>query len=94
MKIEQFIWLEAIIDKLMAKHGVAPVEAEEVFFNRPRIRWQEAGHRSGEDMYAAYGVTDRGRYLVAFFIYKDGHVALVVSAREMEPGERRRYERK
>ena len=94
MKIEQFIWLEAIIDKLMAKHGVTPVEAEEVFFNRPRIRWQEAGHRSGEDIYAAYGVTDRGRYLVVFFIYKDGHVALVVSAREMEPGQRRRYERK
>lgn len=50
MRIERFIWLEAITDKLGAKHGVTPVEAEEVLYNHPRIRFQEAGHRADEDM--------------------------------------------
>lgn len=94
MRIERFIWLDAIIEKLGAKHGVAPAEVEEVLSSRPRIRYQEAGHRPDEDMYAAYGVTDAGRYLVVFFIYKERHAALVVSARNMDAGERRRYERK
>lgn len=94
MRIEQFIWLEAIVDKLVSKHGVTPVEAEEVLYNHPRIRFQEAGHREGEDLYAAYNVTSAGRYLVVFFIHKGDSSALVVSAREMESGERRRYERK
>ncbi len=94
MWIERFIWLDAIIDKLEAKHGVALFEVEEVLSNRPRIRYQEAGHRIDEDMYAAYGVTNAGRYLVVFFIYKEKHAALVVSARDMDAGERKRYERK
>ena len=94
MKIEQFIWLETIVDKLLAKHAVTPSEAEEVLFNRPRVRFQETGHRPGENLYAAYGVTDAGRYLVDFFLLKHMNAVLVVSACEMEPGERRRYERK
>lgn len=94
MRIEQFVWLETIIDKLAAKHAVTPAEAEEVLYNHPRLRFQETGHQADEDMYAAYGVTDAGRYRVVFFIYKDENAALVVSARDMDTGERRRHERK
>ena len=48
-----------------------------------------------EDLYAAYGRTYDGRYLVVFFVLRsDGHTAFVVSARDMDSAERRRYERK
>jgi len=53
----------------------------------------ESGHRPGEDVYAALGQTDAGRYLIAFFIHKPGHLALILSARDMDGKERRKYER-
>jgi uncharacterized protein len=69
-------------------------EVEGVFFNRPKYRFVEKGYRPDEDIYSASGQTDAGRYLVVFFIYKPNHVALVVSARDMDKKERKRYEQK
>lgn len=40
------------------------------------------------------GQTDAGRYLIVFFIYKSPGSALVLSARDMDSKERRRYEHK
>jgi uncharacterized DUF497 family protein len=40
------------------------------------------------------GQTDGGRYLSVFFIHKPGNLALVISARDMDAAERRRYGRK
>lgn len=45
-------------------------------------------------MYLALGQTEEGRYLAVFFIRKRNRVALVVSAREMDGKERKRYGRK
>lgn len=50
--------------------------------------------RRGEDVYAALGQTEAGRYLIVFFIVKARHHALVLSARDMTQSERRRYERR
>lgn len=94
MLIDDFIWLLHIVDKLAAKHQVTQDEVEEVFFNEVKYRFVETGHRAGEDLYAALGQTDAGRYLIVFFIYKSGNAALIVSARDMDQKERRRYERK
>ena len=94
MYISDFIWLPDIVEKLAAKHHVTEDEAEEVFFNRPQFRFVEAGHRQGEDVYATLGQTDAGRYLIVFFIYKPNHLALIVSARDMDAKERRRHERR
>jgi uncharacterized protein len=69
-------------------------EAEDVFFNRPQYRFVGSGHRPGEDVYSAAGQTDAGRYLIVFFIHKADNTALVLSARDMDRRERRRYERK
>ena len=33
-------------------------------------------------------------YLIIFFIYKPSHKALIISARDMDKKERRRYEKK
>ena len=94
MYIDDFIWLDEIVDKLAVKHGVTSEEVEEVFFSRPHFRFVEAGQRKGEDVYLASGQTDAGRYLVVFFIQKSANRALILSARDMDGSERKRYERK
>jgi uncharacterized protein len=94
MYIDDFIWLPDIMDKLAAKHQVTQDELEEVFFNRPHYRFIESGYQLGEDVYAALGQTKAGRYLIVFFIHKPGHLALILSARDMDHKERRQYERR
>ncbi len=94
MYIDDFIWLPDIVEKLALKHNVTQDEVEDVFFNRPRYRFVEKGYRSGEDVYSASGQTDAGRYLIVFFILKSDNIALILSARDMDRKERRRYERK
>jgi uncharacterized DUF497 family protein len=42
-------------------------------------------------LYAAYGRTEAGRYLTVFFIKKSGNLALIVSARNMDDKERKKY---
>jgi len=94
MYIDDFIWLPDIIDKLLVKHNIDQDEVEEVFFNKPKFRFIEKGFTSGEDLYSAYGKTDAGRYVIIFFILKTNNIALIVSARDMDKKERKRYERK
>lgn len=94
MYIDDFIWLLDIVEKLAVKHNVTQDEVEDVFFNRPRYRFVEKGYRPGEDVYSASGQTDAGRYLIVFFILKSDNIALILSARDMDRKERRRYERK
>jgi uncharacterized DUF497 family protein len=94
MYIDDFVWLTEIANKVATKHRVTPDEAEEVFFNNPKYRFVESGHRLGEDVYSAGGQTDSGRYLIVFFIYKGDNTALILSARDMDTAERRRHERK
>jgi len=94
MYIDDFIWLPDIVEKLVVKHNVTQDEVEDIFFNSPRYRLVESGNREGEDVYSASGQTDAGRYLIVFFIHKPGNTALIVSARDMDKNERRRYEQK
>ncbi|HEV8711410.1 MAG TPA: BrnT family toxin [Candidatus Binatia bacterium] len=94
MRIEGVIWLRNIVDKLTAKHHVEIHEVEQALNNRPKIRFMEKGERKGEDVYMALGQTDAGRYLAILFIYKKTKEALVLSARDMAPKERRQYGKK
>lgn len=94
MKIEGFIWLEDVVEKLLAKHRVTQSEVEEVFSNSPAFRFVEKGHRPKENVYAASGRSDAGRRLICFFVHKQGNQALVLSARDMTDSERKRYEKK
>jgi uncharacterized protein len=66
MKIGETLLLSEYEDKLLTKHGVIPVEVEDVLLDRPHIRFIERGSRADEDLYAAYGPTRAGRYLVVF----------------------------
>jgi uncharacterized protein len=94
LRITGLIWLDAIVEKLASKHHVEPYEVEELFDASPKFRFVENGHRPGEDVYAALGRTEAGRYLIAFFILKLDGRALPVSARDMTPAEKRLYGRK
>ena len=94
MRITRVIWLPEIEDKLLHEHDVFVVEAEEVLFGDPYIRFVEKGHRKGEDLYAAYGQTEEGRYLIVFFIVKQNAQALIISARDMDRKERKSYGRR
>ncbi len=94
MKVTGFIWLDDIVQKLEQKHSVLPDEVNEIFSGRPQFRRVEKGHRPGENVYAAFGQADDGRYLAVFFVYKKDKRALILSARDMTRAERRRYGRK
>ena len=94
MNIDGILWLPDVLEKVAVKHGVAQAEAEDVFFDDPRYRFVETGYRQGEDVYAVFGHTEGGRYVVVFFILKPYGEALILSARDMDVRERRLYERK
>jgi len=94
MHIDDCIWLPDLIEMIYVKHHVTQDEVEEIFFNVPPFRFVESGYREGEDVYSAYAQTDAGRYLIVFFIRKNGNAALVVSARDMDKKERKRYEKR
>jgi uncharacterized DUF497 family protein len=65
-----------------------------MFEQRPRYRFVENGNVPGENLYSAMGQTEDGRYLIAFFIYKEDARALIISARNMDAAEKKRYGRK
>jgi uncharacterized protein len=91
LKIYEVIWKERFVEKLADKHDVFIEEVEEILFSSPHVRMAEKGRIKGENMYAAYGQTEAGRYLVVFFIRKRRSAVLPISARDMTPAERRYY---
>jgi uncharacterized DUF497 family protein len=95
MNVHRIVWLPEIEEKLFDKHHVLVEEVEEALFDDDvHVRFAEKGHREGENLYAAYGQTAAGRWLIVFFILKEDGVALVISARDMESKERKLYGRR
>lgn len=91
VRFEQIIWLPAIAEKLFQKHHLIRREVEEALKSRPLIKFVEKGQRPGEDIYAAYGRTAAGRYLIIFFIAKPDKAALIISGCDMNDKERKAY---
>jgi uncharacterized DUF497 family protein len=92
MQINSVLWIEEFEEKLWSKHRVTPGEAEFVLHTTSHVRFVEKGDRPSEHLYAAYGQTQEGRYLIVFFLFKPHlHQALPISGRDMTPAERRRY---
>ena len=91
MKIKGIIWLDDILEKITQKHHVQPQEVKEILTGHSRFRLVEKGHRPRENVYAALGQNDNGRYLIVFFVYKINKCALIISARDMTKSERRLY---
>ena len=80
-----------IEQKLLWKHQVNAYEVEEIFDNRPLIRFREKGRVQGENLYTARGQTEAGRFMMVLFIHKKSSEALVISAREMTKREIQSY---
>ena len=68
--------------------------SEEILRNSSHFRFVEKGHWRGENVYSALGQTSAGRYMIVFFVRKKTGQALPISARDMTPSERKRYENK
>ena len=93
MVIRKIIWKDQFVEKLAQKHGVAVDEAEEILDAKPHIRRMSKGRVKDENVYAAYGQTYAGRYLIVFYISKISGAVLPISARDMDDAERKYYER-
>jgi uncharacterized DUF497 family protein len=94
VKVRNLIWLDYVEDKIAWKHNVTKEEVREALLSNPRVFFKKKGDLQGEDLYNALGRTGAGRYLSVFFIRKAAHDALILSARDMNRIERRRYGKK
>jgi uncharacterized DUF497 family protein len=88
-----FQWDKGNIDKNLLKHNVENWECEQVFFNEPLIVLGDLKHSLSERRWAAFGKTDAGRLLVVLFTRR-ATLLRVISARDMNPRERKFYEEK
>lgn len=43
MRIDDFVWLPEILDKLAVKHQVTQDDTEQIFFGRPKYCFIESG---------------------------------------------------
>jgi uncharacterized DUF497 family protein len=82
----EFEWDEHNEDKLMNRHNVSALEAEQCFANRHTKR------RQGDDL-LMLGVTDSDRMLLLVYEQKPDGIVRVYSARDMTNRERRAYRR-
>ena len=75
------------------KHGVAMMEAEQVFFLTPLVVTPDERHSSTEPRFRALGQTLLGKRLAIIFTVR-AHATLirVISARDMHRKERALYE--
>ena len=85
-----FDWSGGNAEKNWRRHQVGPSEAEQVFFNRPLLTAEDAGHSAGEPRWYVLGQSDRGRELFVAFTIRE-RLIRVVSARDMSRAERRVY---
>jgi len=87
-----FEWDEGNSGKNWIRHGVSKSECEEIFFNKPLIVRQDSKYSTAnENRYYVLGRTDSNRFLFISFTIR-GQLIRVISARDMNNKERRRYD--
>jgi len=90
---EGFDWDDGNIHKNKLKHDVDASECEEVFFNEPRIFFNDDEHSSNtEKRYKVLGITIKGRRL-ALAITLRGNKIRVIMARDQSRKERVLFEK-
>ena len=91
-KFAGFQWDEGNKNKNPNKHQVENWECEQIFLNEPLLVLDDPKHLFVEKRWAAFGMTDTGRYLVIIFTKRD-NLLRVISARDMNRKESRFYEK-
>ena len=84
-----FDWDSGNLEKNWLKHGVSPLECEQVFFNQPLIA-PDVKHSQSEERFFALGRSDLDRYLFLSFTMR-GQKIRIISARDMSRKERKIY---
>jgi uncharacterized protein len=87
-----FQWDDGNLTKNWDSHDVSETECEQVFFNRPLIARRDTRHPETEARFYVLGRTDTARLLFVAFTIRHDRVR-VISARNMTPAERQRYQR-
>lgn len=85
-----FQWDKGNSLKNWLKHGVTQREAEEVFFNKPLLLFEDEKHSEHEERVLAFGYANAGRCLVVAFTVRQNLIR-VISARNMNNKERGAY---
>jgi uncharacterized DUF497 family protein len=86
-----FEWDDGNAPKIWEKHGVSPMECEEVFFNLPLVAGHDERHSQDEKRTYVLGQSDGGRRLFVVVTIRRG-LLRVISARDMSRKERKIYE--
>lgn len=86
-----FEWDEHNLEKNWRRHGVTPVECEQIFFNRPLVAGSDEKHSDKETRFYALGVTDAGRVLFEAFTIRESRIR-VISSRDANRKEITIYE--
>lgn len=86
-----FEWDTYNSEKIRARHGVTPVECEQVFFNRPIVVGDDVRHSASENRFYSLGQTDSHRPLFLVFTVRNEKMR-VISARDMNKKERGVYQ--
>ncbi len=88
LRIDDFHWIELLVDKIVSKHGVAPEDVESALLNVDPLPyvWRKS------DRYLALAqVEDGGEYLFIVFGMEPGNVARVITARGMTADEKSKF---
>jgi uncharacterized protein len=92
--IRELFWRPDRIDHI-ARHGVRPEEVEDALFGDESgilLRVGPAERNPTETLYRYFGRTDAGRRLLIVLLYLGEGAAMPVTARDMTPAERRRFD--
>lgn len=87
-----FEWDDGNLDHI-ARHHVTPEGAEEVFADR-RSFAVRVYDTATERRWGPVGATEDGRVLFVIYTHRAGRTIRVVTARDADPDERRRYRRR
>jgi len=87
---QDFVWDGEKATRNALEHGISFEQAREPFLD-PMARYEDASPE-GEARQACIGLTAEFRLLYVVHVVREGDLLRLISARQAEPGERRRYE--
>lgn len=85
-----FQWQQRNMENNLLKHGVSPLEGEQLFFNQPLVVAPDLKHPQCEERFYALGRTDSDRFLFVVFTVRAQKLR-IISARDMSRKERNIY---
>ncbi len=93
LKIEEFDWDAGNKSKNKIKHKVSVKEAEQVFFDKKAVQFEDIKHSQAEHRIIIIGLTRRKRCLHISFTIRLGRVR-IISARDADKKEKQYYANK